>query len=413
MTYQTLDQTVDPTLNPGSNPISNPNPMGDIDQSVDGIYQLLLSELKDAARTSEQACQEVASRLHQEVVRICAESQRIQDSGEVLSWATVLAKHRLEQCIHYYKLGSRRGRVDLHSTLSAIVYRYINPSRSQQSYQARLTLIEDFLQSFYMEALNAFRRETQLGQTYTPRSLLQLAEYMAFTERYAKRRIPLPGRRNQQLIILRAQTFSQQQPNETLIDIERAADGSLSDGEDAFSLASIQQLREKMVSQDGEPIEDSLRETVVQELIDYLQERKQQDCIDYFTLRLKDLPANEIEAILGLTPRQRDYLQQRFKYHLVRFTFTHRWELVHQWLEIDLDRNLGLSLREWDALQIQITPQQHKILQLKRQKLPDADIARSVGCTANQLQKQWFKLLEQAWELRNSQLSGVNPSTDE
>ena len=331
----------------------------------------------------------------------------------MLSWATALAKHRLEQCTHYYKLGSRRGRVDLHSTLSAIVYRYINPSRSQQSYQARLTLIEDFLQSFYMEALNAFRRETQLGQTYTPRSLLQLAEYMAFTERYAKRRIPLPGRRNQQLIILRAQTFSRQQPNETLIDIERVADGSLSDGEDAFSLASIQQLREKMVSQDGEPIEDSLRENVVQELIDYLQERKQQDCIDYFTLRLKDLPANEIEAILGITPRQRDYLQQRFKYHLVRFTFTHRWELVHQWLEIDLDRNLGLSPKEWDALQIQITSQQHKILQLKREKLADADIARSVGCTANQLQKQWFKLLEQAWELRNSQLSGVNPSTDE
>ena len=387
--------------------------MGETYQSVDGIYQLLLIELKDAAKASEQAYQEVAHRLHQEVVRICAESQRIQDSGEVLSWATALAKHRLEQCIHYYKLGSRRGRVDLHSTLSAIVYRYINPSRSQQSYQARLTLIEDFLQSFYMEALNAFRRETQLGQTYTPRSLLQLAEYMAFTERYAKRRIPLPGRRNQQLIILRAQTFSQQQPNETLIDIERAADGSLGDGEDAFSLASIQQLREKMVSQDGEPVEDSLRENVVQELIDYLQERKQQDCIDYFTLRLKDLPANEIEAILGLTPRQRDYLQQRFKYHLVRFTFTHRWELVHQWLEIDLDRNLGLSSTEWDALQTKITPLQQKILHLKREKRPDSDIARSVGCTSNQLQKQWFKLLEQAWELRNSQLSGVNPSTDE
>ncbi len=395
MTYQTLDTT------------------GEIYQSVDGIYQLLLSELKENAKTSEQACQEVAARLHQEVVRICAESQRIQDSGEVLSWATALAKHRLEQCLHYYKLGSRRGRVDLHSTLSAIVYRYISPSKSQHSYQARLTLIEDFLQGFYMEALNAFRRETQLGPTYTPRSLLQLAEYMAFTERYAKRRIPLPGRRNQQLIILRAQTFSQQQPNETLVDIERAAEGSLNEGEDAFSLASIQQLRELMVSQDGEPVEDSLRENVVQDLIDYLQERKQQDCIDYFTLRLQDLPANEIEAILGLTPRQRDYLQQRFKYHLVRFTFTHRWELVHQWLEIDLERNLGLSQKQWELLQIQITPQQQKILKLKREKRADSDIARTVGCTANQLQKQWFKLLEQAWELRNSQVSGVNPNTDE
>ncbi len=401
MTYQTLST------------------MGDVCQSVDAIYQLLLSELKQATnkiserKTSDRSCEEVALRLSQEVERICAESQRIQDSGEVNSWAIALARHRLEQCVHYYKLGSRRGRVDLHSTLSAIVYRYISASKHNQSYQARLTLIEDFLQIFYMEALNAFRRETQLGKDYQPRSLLQLAEYMAFTERYAKRRIPLPGRRNQQLIILRAQTFSQQQPNETLIDIERAAEGSLNEGEDAFSLASIQQLREQMVSQDQEPAEDGLRENVVQELIAYLEERKQQDCIDYFTLRLQDLPANEIEAILGLTPRQRDYLQQRFKYHLVRFTFTHRWELVHQWLEIDLDHHLGLSEVQWVSFQSSLTPQQCKILNLKREKRSDTDIARQVGCTPNQLQRQWFKLLEQAWEIRNSQLSGADLTQDE
>ena len=293
--------------------------------------------------------------------------------------------------------------------LLAVVYRYITASKSNQSYQARLTLIEDFLQIFYMETLNAFRRETQVGPQYQPRSLLQLAEYMAFTERYAKRRIPLPGRRNQQLIILRAQTFSQQQPNETLVDIERAADGGLNESEDAYSLASIQQLRELMVSQALEPAEDGLRENVVRELIAYLEERKQQDCIDYFTLRLQDLPTNEIEAILGVTPRQRDYLQQRFKYHLVRFTFTHRWALVHQWLEIDLEHHLGLSQVQWDTFNKTITPQQRKILALKQENRSDTDITRLVGCTPNQLQRQWFKLLEQAWELRNSQLSGAIP----
>ena len=383
--------------------------VGDVCQSVDVIYQLLLTEFTQATTKSERFCRDVAQRLSQEVGRICAESQRIQDSGEVDTWAVTLARHRLDQCLHYYKLGSKRGRIDLHSTLSAVVYRYITAAKSNQSYQARLTLIEDFLQIFYMEALNAFRRETQLGPQYQPRSLLQLAEYMAFTERYAKRRIPLPGRRNQQLIILRAQTFSQQQPNETLVDIERAADGGLNESEDAYSLASIQQLRELMVSQSLEPSEDGLRENVVRELIAYLEERKQQDCIDYFTLRLQDLPTNEIEAILGVTPRQRDYLQQRFKYHLVRFTFTHRWELVHQWLEIDLEHHLGLSQVQWDTFNKTITPQQRKILALKQEKRSDTDITRLVGCTSNQLQRQWFKLLEQAWELRNSQLSGVSP----
>ncbi len=385
---------------------------GKVCQSVDIIFQFLLTELKQATSASDTNCQAVARRLATEVDRICAESKRIQDSGDVMDWAYALARHRLQQCLHYYRLGSRRGRVDLHSTLSAVVYRYINPTKSQYSYQARLTLIEDFLQSFYMEALNAFRRETQLTTSYRPKSMLELAEYMAFTERYGKRRIPLPGRRNQQLIILRAQTFSQQQPNETLVDMERAAEGSMIDGEDSYGVASIQQLRELMVAQDQEPAEDTLRQSVVQELIGYLEERKQQDCIDYFMLRLQDLPTQEIEQILNLTPRQRDYLQQRFKYHLVRFTFTHRWELVHQWLEVDLEKNLGLAQNHWDKFQAKLTPQQQSLLRLKKQQCSDIEIAKAIGCTANQVQKQWFKILEQAWEIRNEQ-SGENGSSDE
>jgi hypothetical protein len=194
--------------------------------------------------------------------------------------------------------------------------------------------------------------------------------------------------------------------------MERAAEGSMSDGDDSYNVASMQQLREQMVAQDQEPAEDSLRESVVQELIGYLEERKQQDCIDYFMLRLQDLPANEIEQILGLTPRQRDYLQQRFKYHLVRFTFTHRWELVHQWLEIDLDKNLGLSQTNWDKFYAKLSPKQQLLLDQKKAKLPDAVIAKMVGCTPNQVQKQWFKILEQAWEIRNEQ-SGESDQVDE
>jgi hypothetical protein len=389
------------------------NTVGDICQSVEAIFQLLLSELKLSTNASEQNCLDVADRLSKEVARICVESKRIQASGEVDTWATALARHRLQQCLHYYKLGSKRGRVELHSTLSSIVYRYITPPQTQSSYQARLTLIEDFLQSFYMEALNAFRRETQLPATYQPRTLLQLAEYMAFSERYGKRRIPLPGRRNQQLIILRAQTFSQQQPIETPVDIERAADGGAAEGDSPWNAASMQQVREQMVAQEPEQPEDSLRQAVVAELMTYLEERKQTDCADYFSLRLQDLPANEIEVILGLTPRQRDYLQQRFKYHLIRFALSHRWELVHQWLEADLERNLGLTLQQWQTFQQQLDPQQSELLQLKRKRLTDAAIAQALGCTVTQVRKQWFKLLEQAWEMRNYLVSGQGASSDE
>jgi hypothetical protein len=380
---------------------------------VEPIFQLLLNELKLSTNASEQNCWDVAERLSKEVLRICTESKRIQASGDAESWALTLAKHRIQQLLHYFKLGSNRGRVELESTLSAVVYRYITPPQSQSTYQARLPLIQDFLQGFYMEALNAFRRETQLPPRYQPRTLLELAEYMAFTERYGKRRIPLPGHRTQQLIILRAQTFSQQQPSETPVDMEQAAEGMSGEADSAWNAASMQQVREQMVAQEPEPAEDTLRQAVISELIAYLDERNQGDCADYFTLRLQDLPASEIESLLGLTSRQRDYLQQRFKYHLIRFALSHRWELVHQWLEADLERNLGLTLHQWEVFQAQLNSQQHLLLKLKQQKKNDPELAQALGCTVTQAQKQWFKLLEQAWEIRNCLVSGTSSSTDE
>ena len=386
---------------------------GDSTESVDSTIQFLVDEFQRATKASEKNCHQVAERIADEVSRICTESKRIQASGEVDLWMMNLSKHRLNQCLKYYRLGSRQGRVDLHGTLSAVIYRYITPPQVQSSYQARLTLIEDFLQNFYVEALNAFRRECSLEATYRPRTLLELAEYMAFTERYGKRRIPLPRSRSQQLIILRAQTFSRQQPPEMMVDIEQAADGGSSDSDQAWGNAPLQQVREQMVELEPKSAEDSLRDTVIDRLLSYPEEKKQEDCADYFVLRLQDLPAHEIEVILGLTPRQRDYLQQRFKYHLLRFSMSHHWELVHQWLEADLERNFGLTPYQWDQFQQSLSDLQQNILALKQEGWGDKAISREVGCTHTQMQKQWSKILEQAWAIRNDLLSGAPGHRDE
>ncbi|AFY54150.1 hypothetical protein Riv7116_1592 [Rivularia sp. PCC 7116] len=380
---------------------------------VEAIFQLLFGELKSSTKAHESNCHEVATRIAAEVMRICHESKRIQASGDIKSSAIALARHRLSQCMRYYQLGSNRGRIELHSTLSAIIYRYINPPNRQLSYQGRLSVIEDFLQNFYLEALNACRRENKLEPTYRPQTLLELAEYMAFTERYAKRRIPLPGRQ-QQLIILRAQTFSQQQPPETCVDIEKAAEGSSNDGDGSWEDPAVQQLRSAMASQpEPEPTEETLRSVVINELMSYLEERQQGDCADYFALRLKDLSAQEIESILGLTPRQRDYLQQRFKYHLIRFAMLHRWELVHEWLEADLHTNLGLTEYQWQVYIEKLDDKQRSLLELKQQGQADVQIAKILGLSMAQLQKRWFKILEQAWDIRNSFMSGSSASTHE
>jgi hypothetical protein len=50
---------------------------------------------------------------------------------------------------------------------------------------------------------------------------------------------------------------------------------------------------------------------------------------------------------------------------------------------------------------------------LKQQRQPDENIAKILGLSMAQLQKRWFKILEQAWEIRNSLVSGSSASTHE
>ncbi|MDJ1179925.1 hypothetical protein PJF56_13735 [Roseofilum sp. BLCC_M91] len=373
-----------------------------MEQIYTTIFELLWQQLQKSTQAGEQNSQQVAHRIAGEVTRICVESQRIQASGEVEGWARKLAQLRLKQCLHYYQQGSVKGRRDLHSTLAAIVYGYINPSYRSASYAARTTLIEDFLQAFYLEAFNAFRRETELPFTYHPKTRLDIAEFMAFAERYGKRRIRLRGNRSQQLIILRAQTFSQQQPPEDLVDIESASEAGSADPDSQRSSPGLAQVRKAISNQEQIPEVNEITEKVTQMLLAYLEERGQQQCADYFVFRLLDLATSQIEWILEITPRERDYLQQRFKYHLERFALGPHWELVHEWLEAGLEQNLGLMPQEWETFTEQLSEEQQQHLNLRQNNLNDEAIADRLGCTLTQVQKRWIKILAQAWAIRNA-----------
>ncbi|MBD2362491.1 HetZ-related protein [Anabaena minutissima FACHB-250] len=373
--------------------------------ATSALMQLLCQEMQAQVKATPRCVEAIAERIAKEVKRICDKSSRIQTSGQVQSWQITLSRHRLQKCLHYYQLGSRRGRVELHSNLGAMVYRHVTIAGSELGFDGRYSLIEDFLQAFYIEAIKAFRRENELPEDYTPRTQLQLAEYMAFTEQYAKRRINLPGGNNQQLVILRAQGFARRQPQETAVDIEMAVESAK--GEEAESYqrnSAVQQIRAQMVAQANfDPSEESERDRIISELVQYLDSQGQSDCVDYLTLKLQDLPAPEIDQILGLTSRQRDYLQQRFKYHVQKFAKQHHWQLVHQWLGAGLEQKLGLSGQQWETLMITISPQQQELLQLKIAKHSDQAIAKTLKCTPKQLQKRWTQLLDMAWAIRNGQ----------
>ncbi len=370
---------------------------------TDTLMQLLYQEMQAQVKAAPGCIQALAQRIAKEVKRICDKSYRIQTSGEIQSWQLTLSRHRLQKCLHYYRLGSRKGRVELHSTLGAMVYRHVTVAGSELGFDARYSLIEDFLQAFYIEAVKAFRRENELPEDYTPRTQLQLAEYIAFTEQYAKRRINLPGGNNQQLIILRAQGFARRQPQETTVDIEMAVESAKSEEAESYQRSSAaQQIRSKMIAQASfDPSEASERDRVISELVKYLESQGQSDCVDYLTLKLQDLSAPEIDEILGLTSRQRDYLQQRFKYHAEKFAKQHQWQLVHQWLGAGLEHKLGLSAQQWETFLGTLSPQQQQILQLKIAQQSDQAIAKIIKCTPKQLQKRWTQLLELAWDIRN------------
>ena len=414
-----VTQTTAATTVPSKEVISSSTPAlaeGD-EQTLCPVDQKLIDvltiEINDQISTSKKVVNAVATRLAIEVTRICRKSKRIQSSGEVVAWQRSLAQNRIRKYLDYYRLGSRQGRVELHSRLSAIAYRYIAPARTQLGFQGRVTLLEDFLQSFYIEVLKAFRRENHLGTHYTPRTRLELAEYMAFSEHYAKRRISLPGCYNQQLIVLRAQAFARRLPAETSVDIEMAVDSPKGDDTDGFFRSpAIQQIREKMVANTTDPSESVLRDRIIKELIEYLEEQDQHACVDYLTLRLQDMAASEIDEVLGLTSRQRDYLQQRFKYHVEKFAQFHRWELVHQWLGADLDKNFGLSPREWSLFLEQLNAEQVQLLTLKQRQLEDPDngpsnaaIAQTLKWTPKRVERRWGKLISLAWKVRNQQPS--------
>ncbi|MFZ4640309.1 MAG: hypothetical protein ACOYMP_07925 [Nodosilinea sp.] len=404
---------------PGSNPSFSdsrpplPDQPADLTFMVNRIQQLVESHL----HRRPGGLDGVAHRIAAEVERMCRRSDRIQASGNLSHWQSTLIDQRVNKCLTYYDLGSTRGRIDLHSTLSAIAYRHIASEQSSLSFQGRCELLEDFMQTFYIEALNSFRRAHHLLSTYTPSTRLELAEYMAFSEQYGKRSIALGNGHSQQLIVLRAQAFNHSQPNHTLIDPTLVDSPKFEEGERGPSLAVLQQIREKTTlapSTDSE--EAAMRDRVTTALMEYFSHQNQSECMNYLVLKLKDASTSEIEEILGISSKQRDYLQQRFKYHVERFSQDYQWELVHQWLGANLENSLGMTPDQWRRFLAVLEPQHRRLIALKQAQIDalsqdDGAIASTLGWTTKKVKRTWTEILRQAWQHRNHGLK-ARPSEE-
>ncbi len=364
------------------------------EQGRRSLVLALQQTLHQGTQAPESLCGAVADRLGQAILHTLQQRTPSAPSLELEKRAIALGLARVDDIIRYYHLGSHQGRLALHGELQGHLYRAWLQAGAVHPHPWPGDWVEDFLQSFYGEALEAWRRDHHLPATTRPRTLLELAEFMAFVQAYGQRIHPAPSGRGYAWVVLRAWQYLKAHPPQDWPALVTAFGSDLTE-----TLAS--DLAALPAPAPPELALTQLRNRVVETFLAYLLERHQEDCADYFTLRLLDTPLDTIEAILDLTPRQRGYLHQRLQYHLARFALSHHWELVHTWLEADLSENLGMTPGQWAQFQAQLSDRQRQRLLYKQKGLSDLEIAQKMEESLVQTRNQWSTLLGQAWAWRN------------
>jgi hypothetical protein len=240
-------------------------------------------------------------RCRSEARRICAASPRIQKSGDVGRWEDDLTQIRWRQI------------QNLNRFLPSQQLKFLNSRLKDKipSYQFSPEALADFLQSFYMECLRVFRREFGL-ESYSPKSRLENAEFFAFCDRYSKRKI-----RGDTIVRLRARDFLQSRPKDIPCEIEAAAEYSEESSawggaiHRAYLGAAQEKEREKLAAGD--------RRELIAELFQFLEAKGKGECVPYLRLVAHGFSARAIDEALGLTMRERDYLQQKAHYWILKF----------------------------------------------------------------------------------------------
>lgn len=224
--------------------------------------------------------------------------------------------------------------------------------------------LNDFIQDFLVECLQVFRREFNLLD-YSPETADELAEFAAFSERYARRKV-----NGHQILRHRVLRKIEQIPKDYEFDQD------FEDNDGTFGGCVVAAPTEHLNHGDA----------LIQSFVDFLASRQQQDCIDYLRLKLSDASAATIDRALGLTAEQRDNLQQRFFFQTKRFIGTAGDE-YHDYFDLGFHNCFGLSPSQWAIVTANVSPQ---VIQIKRQGTP----------LKGNNQREWCKALLKAKEVR-------------
>jgi hypothetical protein len=280
-------------------------------------------------------------------------------------------------------------------------------------------LLEEFLQEFCMDAMRIFRRESALTGKYQPSSRLEKAEFFTFWEHYAKRTIHF-SKNSQTIVRLRAQGFIKARAEWREIPIAfNSIDKAIEEGLSASEGGLLQCVREEVSGQPLETESDAIDAlSIVMDLEKWLLDRGHPECVEYLKLRMEDAGVEKIEKKMGLTKRQRDYLQQKFRYHTDKFLLSDPyWRSVHCYLGAPIEDRLGLSRTEWESVVVGVLSQDNSGLDVEivvsvieniQKEMSDEAIAEVSGCTPHKAYRIRAKLLQAAKETRTAKETWEN-----
>jgi hypothetical protein len=243
----------------------------------------------------------------------------------------------------------------------------------------------DVCQDLYYESLRVFRREHSLPD-HSPKSLFEVAEFAAFTRRYANRKVG-------GMLRFRSGSGKVARRRAKEVDI----DGLRDDENDSFAETYIETNRVKSSIEEADTCEEADR--LVNSLLDYFATNQYHDLIEYLLLRLANTHPQRIADLMGLTTRQRDHLQQRFVYQVgLWIAASESTDAYHDYFGLSLANRFGLGAVAWDS----ISAKNGELISLKRQGVKDGTIARVLSTTEVRVQRRWKETILEAKQLRNA-----------
>jgi len=288
----------------------------EFEQQAGRLFFAAYRELKKLPGVSKTQAMGTAHRLAGDVSKICYQSDRIlmlididAEADRLLSWRLSNIKQDLSKGIAHAEKFTR----ELIGRFAWSVFSgnpWLGRTPKQSWYWAT-----QYAQHMMTVALQRFRFERNLPLDWQADTNLKVAEFLLFTRRWITRRI---GRKRRQIVELRAIDFInaevKRRKNEYLTDLSndaRTEEGELNNVGRSLSHVCVAQYESYSSRLETEEFFERLEA--------YLIDKNRLDEAKYLRLYLQGYQAREIEKELGISQRERDYLNQRFVDHARKF----------------------------------------------------------------------------------------------